>query len=71
MMIRENLLKLSFPVGDSLTWMLRRNSEVTVSTKRSSGFIPGLEFHVLAVGFPSLRSGCEDLARAWSQSRLS
>lgn len=64
------LLQLETP-GETLTWMLRRNSEVTISTRRSSGFVPGLEFHVLAVRFPSFPFGCEDLARAWSRSRLS
>lgn len=66
----SSALQLETP-GKSFTWMRRRNSEVTISTRRPSGFILGLELHVLAVGFPSLPSGCEDLAGAWSRSRLS
>lgn len=48
--------------------MLRKNSEITTSTRRSSLFVPGLEFCVLAVGFLSFSSGCEDLV--WEQAEL-
>lgn len=63
----KNLLKFIFATGDS--WR-----ELFLDAKEKPGnhqdsFQDGN--FVLAVGFPSFPSGCEDLARAWSQSRLS
>lgn len=46
----ELVLLLETP-EESFTWMLMRNWKVTVSTRISSGFVTGLELHILAMGF--------------------